>query len=142
MVALGSKREVKAQHNTEDLEEVFELYLFMGYTLREAAEELGIKYSTLKTWAWEAGYRFNKDISRERYRPRLVEYEGKEYTITGLAKLHGMNRVTLKNRLANGWGMKEALSKPVTQGNYKQRQGRDREPTGTDMQSLWLRGKI
>lgn len=141
MVALGSKQELRAQHNS-DLEEVFELYLFMGYTMREAADELGVKYSTLKTWAWEAGVTLHKDNSRERYRPTILEYKGKEYNLTELAKAHGMTRETLKNRLANDWDLEKALTIPVTQGNYKPRIGRDREPTGTDIQSLWLRGKL
>ena len=141
LAALGSKQEVKAQHNSE-LDEVFELYCCMGYTLKEAADEIGVKYSTLKTWAWEAGVSFEKDTRKTRYLPQSIEYEGQEYTVTDLAKMHNIKRETLKNRLANGWGIKEALSTPVIEGNWKQRLSKDKSTSGVDIGRLWLRGKL
>ena len=138
---LGSQQEVRSQYNSE-LDEVFELYCCMGYTLREAADEIGVKYSTLKTWAWEAGVSFEKDTRKTRYLPHKIEYEGREYTVTELARLHGIKRETLKNRLGNGWGIKEALSTPVVEGNWKQRLSKDKSRDGLDIGRLWLRGKL
>ena len=40
-------------------EEIITLFSLRGYTLRETAKALDVKYSTLKTQAWELGIHFN-----------------------------------------------------------------------------------
>ena len=141
MVKRSSKVEVCSQHNSE-LDEVFELFINMGYTVKEAAQEMEVSYLTLKTWAWSEGASFVKDTSKARYLPHYVEFEGERYTITGLAKKLGMSRHTLSNRLKNGWDLMDAITTPVKEGNYKPRSGRDKSIEGIDLGRLWLRGKL
>ena len=120
--------------------EILTLFSLRGFTLRETAERLGVKYSTLKTQAWELKIHFNPDTEVDR-RPAHVMYEGKEYMIKDLAEEHSMNWKTLSDRLRYGWTAEQAVSIPVREGNWTHREGQDREPTGTDVTSMWLRKK-
>jgi hypothetical protein len=97
-----------------------------------------VKYSTLKTQAWELKIHFNPDEKVDR-RPAHVKYQGKEYMIKDLANEHGMSWKTLSDRLRYGWTAEQAVTIPVRDGNWTYREGTDREPTGTDITSMWLR---
>jgi len=141
LAQLGSKQEVQKQHNSE-MEEVFELYLNLGYTLREAAEEIGVKLSTLKTWAWEADVSFAKDTNTRRYLPNYIDHKGKQWTVKDLAAFHGLTRSALSTRLRNGWTLEAALKQPIRAGNYMPRKGKDKSTDGVDTGRLWLRGKL
>jgi len=120
--------------------EIITLFSLRGYTLRETAKALGMKYSTLKTQAWELGIKFTPitDVDRS---PAHIVYKGKEYRIKDLAADHGMSRKTLSDRLRYGWTAEQAVTTPVRGGNWTHREGTDREPTGTDITSMWLRKK-
>jgi hypothetical protein len=48
---------------------------------------------------------------------------------------------TLSDRLRYGWTAEQAVTTPVRDGNWMHREGTDREPTGTDITSIWLRKK-
>ena len=109
-----------------------------GYTLRETAERLEMKYSTIKTQAWELGIEFlnGKDAIN---RSQRVIYNGVDHTIKELASMSGIPRKTLSDRLRYGWTAEQAMTTPVRDGNWTHREGQDREPTGTDITSMWLR---
>jgi lambda repressor-like predicted transcriptional regulator len=118
--------------------EILTLFSLRGFTLRETAERLGVKYSTLKTQAWELKIRFT-DGSGAIDRKHTVTYKGKEMGIKELADQHGMSWKTLSDRLRYGWTAEQAVTIPVRHGNWTYREGTDREPTGTDITSMWLR---
>lgn len=44
---------------------------------------------------------------------RIIEYEGKEYTLAELSDLHHMNSATLAQRLDKGMSIKKALNKKI-----------------------------
>lgn len=44
---------------------------------------------------------------------RMVNYQGKEYTLTQLAELVGIGKTTLKERLNLGWSVEDAVTRPV-----------------------------
>ena len=119
-------------------EEIITLYSLRGFTLRETAEALDMKYSTLKTQAWELGIRFTPITEVDRS-PAHIVYKGKEYMIKDLAAEHDMSWKTLSDRLRYGWTAEQAVTTPVRMGNWTHREGKDREPTGTDITSIWLR---
>lgn len=121
-----------------DASEILQFFALRGFTLREASERLGMKYSTIKTQAWELGIVFSngKDAIDRHHR---VTYQGTEYSIRELAELMGMSRRTLSDRLRYGWPLDKAISEPVRQGNWQHREGRDREPQADDVETLWLR---
>ena len=52
---------------------------------------------------------------------------------------HDMSWKTLSDRLRYGWTAEQAVTTPVRMGNWTHREGKDREPTGTDITSIWLR---
>jgi len=130
---------LKERYNCET-KEILQLFAMRGYTLRETASRLEMKYSTLKTQAWKLGINFAavSDVNR---RPAHIVYQGKEYMIKDLAAEHGMKRRTLSDRLRYGWTAEQAVTTPVRDGNWTHREGTDREPTGTDITSIWLRKK-
>ena len=130
---------LKERYNCET-QEILQLFAMRGYTLRETADRLEIKYSSLKTQAWELGIHFTPvdDVNRS---PDPIMYEGKEYLIKDLAAAHGMKLKTLSDRLRYGWTAEQAVTTPVRMGNWKHRDGKDREPTGTDITSIWLKKK-
>ena len=121
-------------------EEIITLFSLRGYTLRETAKALDVKYSTLKTQAWELGITFNngKDAINRAHR---VTYQGVDYTTKELSDMSGIPRKTLMDRLRYGWTAEQAMTTPVRMGNWTHREGKDREPTGTDITSIWLRKK-
>lgn len=136
------KKRLTERYNAE-LSETFESYRLMGYTLRETAEELDVKYTTLKTWAWEAGVKFKEHRDHEDFLPKRVKYKGKEYTIAELARLNGMSRRTLSGRLRNGWSIEAAVETPVrNRTEMAQAKGKDKSRDGLDTGRLWLRGKL
>lgn len=44
---------------------------------------------------------------------RIIEYQGKRYTLTQLADFAEINKTTLKERLNNGWSVEDAVKKPI-----------------------------
>lgn len=118
--------------------EVLQFFALRGFTLREAAERLGMKYSTIKTQAWELGITFSngKDAIDRSHR---ITYNGVEYTTKELSNLSGIPRKTISDRLRYGWTIEQALGEPVRHGNWQHREGKDREVTVNDVQSIWLR---
>ena len=120
--------------------EIITLFSLRGYTLRETAKALDMKYSTLKTQAWNLGIQFNdgKDAIDRTHR---VTYQGVDYTTKELSDMSGIPRKTLIDRLRYGWTAEQAMTTPVRMGNWTHREGTDREPTGTDITSIWLRKK-
>lgn len=44
---------------------------------------------------------------------RIIEYQGKRYTLTQLADFAGINKTTLKERLNKGWSVEDAVKKPI-----------------------------
>lgn len=121
-----------------ETKEILQLFALRGYTLRETAERLGMKYSTIKTQAWEAGIHFQNGKAAID-RKHTVIFNGKEMGIKELADQHDMSWKTLSDRLRYGWTAEDAVTTPVRQGNWTHREGQDREPTGTDVTSMWLR---
>jgi len=118
--------------------EIITLFAMRGYTLRETAKALDMKYSTLKTQAWGLGISF-KPLTEVDRSPGHIMYQGREYLIKDLAADHGMKMKTLSDRLRYGWTAEQAVTTPVRDGNWTHREGTDREPTGTDITSIWLR---
>lgn len=51
---------------------------------------------------------------------RIVEYDGIKYTLSELARMGGMNKTTLRERLNSNWSVKDAVEKPVRQRTKKQ----------------------
>ena len=74
---------LKERYNCET-KEILQLFALRGYTLRETADRLEMKYSTLKTQAWELGISF-KPLTEVDRRPAHIVYQGKEYLIKDLA---------------------------------------------------------
>lgn len=128
---------LEARYNCS-VAEILQFFAMRGFTLRESAERLDMKYSTIKTQAWELGIVFNNgkgSIDRS----HRITYNGEEYTIKELAELSGIPRKTLSDRLRYGWSVEQALNEPVREGNWHHREGRDREPQAGDVESVWLR---
>ena len=121
-----------------EMTEILGLFALRGYTLRETAERLEINYSTLKTQAWELDIKFTSGRSAID-RKHKVTFQGREMGIKELADEHSMNWQTLSDRLRYGWTAEEAVTTPIRMGNWTHREGTDREPTGTDVTSIWLR---
>jgi len=121
-----------------DTSVILQFFALRGFTLREASERLGIKYSTIKTRAWELGIVFQngKEAIDRHHR---VLHLGEEYTIRELSELSGIPRKTLSDRLRYGWTVEQSIGEPVRQGNWQYREGRDREPHPNDVESVWLR---
>lgn len=134
------KQRIVDQLNTE-VDEIFEMYRTMGYTLRETANELDIKYSTLKTWAWKAGVKFNVERDPNEYLPKKIKYKGKYHTVAELAKQAGLDRRVVSDRLRNGWSVEKAVTTPL-QERRPPSVGKDKSRDGLDMGRLWLRGKL
>ena len=128
---------LKERYNCET-KEILQLFALRGYTLRETAERLEMKYSTIKTQSWELGIKF-KDGKDAIDRNHRVTYNGVDYTTQELADISGVPRKTLSDRLRYGWTAEQAMTTPVRDGNWTHREGTDREPTGTDITSIWLR---
>ena len=128
---------LKERYNCET-QEILQLFALRGYTLRETADRLEMKYSTLKTQAWELGLKFSNGRSAID-RKHKVTYQGREMGIKELADEHNMNWQTLSDRLRYGWTAEQAVTTPVRDGNWTHREGKDRQPTGTDITSIWLR---
>tara|TARA_B110000208_G_scaffold86020_1_gene108956 strand:- start:302 stop:730 length:429 start_codon:yes stop_codon:yes gene_type:complete len=130
---------LRERYNCET-KEILQLFALRGYTLRETADALDMKYSTLKTQAWNLGIQFNngKDAIDRTHR---VTYQGVDYTTKELSDMSGIPRKTLMDRLRYGWTAEQAMTTPVRMGNWTHREGTDREPTGTDITSIWLRKK-
>ena len=136
-------RKAIAERYNASLGDTIKLYAAMGYTLREASDELGIKYSTLKTWAWNIDVKFDEHRDPSDYLPRSIEYEGGEYTVTDLAKKFGLPRSVVSDRLRNGWPVDKAVTRDVAHPSYSivKAEGRDKSRLGVDLGRLWLRGK-
>ena len=128
---------LKERYNCET-KEILQLFALRGYTLRETAERLEMKYSTIKTQSWELGIKF-KDGKDAIDRNHRVTYKGVDYTTQELADMSGVPRKTLSDRLRYGWTAEQAMFTAVRDGNWTHREGTDREPTGTDITSIWLR---
>ena len=107
-------------------------------------------YIPFAKWAFSNGYTHNLTIDRINvdgmYEPdncrwvtmkeqannkrtnRIVIYNGREYTLTELAELIGMNKTTLKERLNMGWSVEDAVNRPIrlrTKGWRKSNCGAD-----------------
>jgi len=134
------KQRLTKQLNT-DADEIFEMYRSMGYTLRETADELEVKYSTLKTWAWKAGVKFNEVRDPNDYLPKKIKYKGSQYTVSELAKMAGISRSVVSDRLRNGWSVERAVTTPL-QPRREPSKGKDKSTEGVDIGRLWLRGKL
>lgn len=50
---------------------------------------------------------------------RMIEYNGKVYNSSELARAHGLNPVTFRNRLNFGWDVEKALTAPVKKGGVR-----------------------
>ena len=139
MATRRSHNYLRERYNCET-KEILQLFALRGYTLRETADALDMKYSTLKTQAWNLGIQFNngKDAIDRTHR---VTYQGVDYTTKELSDMSGIPRKTLMDRLRYGWTAEQAMTTPVRMGNWTYREGTDREPTGTDITSIWLRKK-
>ena len=139
MATRRSHNYLRERYNCET-KEILQLFALRGYTLRETADALDMKYSTLKTQAWNLGIQFNngKDAIDRTHR---VTYQGVDYTTKELSDMSGIPRKTLMDRLRYGWTAEQAMTTPVRMGNWTHREGTDREPTGTDITSIWLRKK-
>lgn len=59
-----------------------------------------------------------------------LTYNGETHTITEWAKITGINRSTLNNRMCRGWSAEDILTAPVTHGNqytfYKAKENGER----------------
>ncbi len=53
---------------------------------------------------------------------KRVRYNGREYTLAQLSKLHGVAPSAINNRLLNGWKLEDAISTP------SQKKGRELPP--------------
>jgi hypothetical protein len=137
------QRKVSSRYNAS-LSDIIKMYADMGYTLREASEELNLKYSTLKTWAWTMDVKFVEHREPSDYLPRAIEYEGEEYTVTDLAKKFGLPRSVVSDRLRNGWPVEKAVTRGVayTRRCVPHSAGSDKSTDGMDIGRLWLRGKL
>ena len=123
----GKLREkVIGQHNS-DLDEILIDLSKKGYTLREAANVLSLKYDTLKHWAAHFEVKFP------------TEYAVRHEAIKALAKKYNINPTTVSDRLRNGWELEDALKTPVRQGNWTYR--KQRETKITTVSQYWLRRK-
>ena len=109
-------------------------YKWYGARGIKVCEEWLNNYQNFKKWAFEKGY--NDTLSIERidndgnYEPnnckwiplkeqpkhtrktKQIKYNGKTYTMNGLAKEFNINRHTLYSRLKNGWSIEKALIPP------------------------------
>ena len=128
---------LRERYNCET-SEILQLFALRDYTLRETADALEMKYSTLKTQAWELNIQF-KNGSATIDRNHKVSVDGREVGIKELADEYHMNWKTLSDRLRYGWTAEEAITTPIRNGNWMHREGQDRTPTGTDITSIWLR---
>jgi len=137
LVKRRPRKLLNERYNCE-MAEILGLFALRGYTLRETADRLEIKYSTLKTQAWELDIKFTSGRSAID-RKHKVTFQGREMGIKELADEHSMNWQTLSDRLRYGWTAEEAVTTPIRMGNWTHREGTDREPTGTDVTSIWLR---
>lgn len=92
-------------------------------------------YLTFAKWAFRNGYEPSLTIDRidndKGYCPdncrwvdmkaqqnnkrsnRIIEYNGKLFTLTQLSELTGIKKTTLKERLNMGWTVDEAINRPV-----------------------------
>jgi len=99
---------LRERYNCET-KEILQLFALRGYTLRETANALEMKYSTLKTQAWELNIQF-KNGSATIDRNHKVNVDGREVGIKELADKHQMNWKTLSDRLRYGWTAEEAIT--------------------------------
>lgn len=136
------RKKISNRYNAS-LGDIIRMYASMGYTLREASEELNLKYSTLKTWAWTRNVKFLEHRDPSDYLPRAIEYNGMEYTVTDLAKKFGLPRSVVSDRLRNGWPVEEAVTRGVAHVRHyvPHSVGSDKSTDGMDIGRLWLRGK-
>ena len=137
------QKKVSSRYNAS-LGDIIKMYASMGYTLREASEELNLKYSTLKTWAWSRDVKFVEHREASDYLPRSIEYNGGDYTVTDLAKKFGLPRSVVSDRLRNGWSVEDAVTRCVahTRHYVPHANGSDKSTNGIDIGRLWLRGKL
>ena len=82
-------------------------------TLVQWCEELGLKYSAIRSritdYGWTPEEAFTRPLKED---PSLYLYKGKEYTLPQLAKMCGIQRNSLKRRLAEGMSVEEAVETP------------------------------
>lgn len=82
------------------------------HVLKEWAEILGIKYTTLYTRMHRGGLSFEEAIKEDPYN-RLVEYNGTKKSLKELASLSNIPYSTLLTRLnKHKWTLEEALNTP------------------------------
>ena len=96
-------------------------------------------FMAFKEWAMANGYRDDLTIERNdvngNYEPSncswiplkeqpknrrstvYLSYQGKQYTLSDLARQAGMSRQTLHNRLKSGWSVEDAVETQVDKGN-------------------------
>ena len=93
------------------------------------------EYIPFAKWAFRNGYEDNLTIDRinpnGNYEPsncrwvtmkeqqnnkrsnRIIQYQGRKYTLTELAEKSGIKKTTLKERLNSGWSVEDAVNRPV-----------------------------
>ena len=54
----------------------------------------------------------------------FIEYKGKTYNSTDLAKTYGVNPTTFRRRLRDGWGIERALHEPVDTKHSGRKKGK------------------
>lgn len=109
-------------------------YKWYGARGITVCEEWLNDYQVFKEWAFTNGYndtlsieRINndgnyepsnckwiplKDQPKHTRKTKQIEYDGKIYTMSGLAKEFNIKRHTLYSRLKNGWSIEKALTPP------------------------------
>ena len=142
MVLAQLRKKISNRYNAS-LSDIIRMYADMGYTIREASEELNLKYSTLKTWAWSRDVKFVEYRNPSDYLPKAIEYDGVEYTVTDLAKKFDLPRSIVSDRLRNGWPVEEAVTRVVAHVKHHvpHNVGSDKSTDGMDVGRMWLRGK-
>lgn len=96
-------------------------------TLKEWARIKGVMHTTLRNWLDRDGMTMDEIMTmpprlpahklngaHKKAKAQKVIYDGKEWTIPDLARAHGMDKSTLRNRIVNrGMSVEEALTKPI-----------------------------
>lgn len=86
-------------------------------TLKQWSEEYGVEYSTLHSRYKYLGWDFEKAllspvVHKVDGRPRKFEVNGESHTISEWAKITGLDRSLIDNRIYAGWDAYEAITKP------------------------------